>query len=270
MLEKIKNKLSRHVDLLRDDVKNYFFNKRWFNTAQGKANKKLIAALHHKHSGKRCFVMANGPSLVKCDLKLLKNEVTIASNAQFLLWDELGYKPTYLTIEDAMVAKGRCKTYSSLKDTTKIFPKDLSDVLKPDEYTIYINFIRKYKDFPVFSEDFLYGVYWGGTVSYLNMQLAYYLGCSEIYLIGFDHSFNVPKLVNNMATTDGPDDNHFHPDYYLKGHKWYDPNIERMNLAYGKAKQFIESRGVKIYNATVGGKLEIFERVDYNSLFPDN
>ena len=37
--------------------------------------------------------------------------------------------------------------------------------------------------------------------------------------------------------------------------------------AYQKAKQYAETHGIKIYNATRGGKLEVFERVDFDSLF---
>ncbi|MGH8590543.1 MAG: hypothetical protein ACREXX_14775 [Gammaproteobacteria bacterium] len=40
-----------------------------------------------------------------------------------------------------------------------------------------------------------------------------------------------------------------------------------MVAAYEEARRVTEARGVRIRNATVGGKLEVFERVDYESLF---
>ena len=112
----------------------------------------------------------------------------------------------------------------------------------------------------------------GGTVTYLCMQLAYYMGFSEVYLIGLDHSYVIPKdaiLSNNnteiLFTSDDP--NHFNKDYFGEGKRWKDPQVDRMERAYRKAKVYFKRDFRKIYNATPGGKLEVFERVDYNSLF---
>ncbi len=40
-----------------------------------------------------------------------------------------------------------------------------------------------------------------------------------------------------------------------------------MLAAYTEAKRYADTHGIKIYNATRGGKLEVFERVDFDSLF---
>ena len=40
-----------------------------------------------------------------------------------------------------------------------------------------------------------------------------------------------------------------------------------MVLAYKSAKKYADSHGIRIYNATRGGKLEVFERIDFDSLF---
>jgi len=55
--------------------------------------------------------------------------------------------------------------------------------------------------------------------------------------------------------------------YFGKGKKWHDPKVERVALNYEYAKKIYEEDGRKIYNATVGGKLELFERADYGQLF---
>ena len=57
---------------------------------------------------------------------------------------------------------------------------------------MYVYFERLYRDFPKFSFDLRRVAYWGGTVSFFNLQLAAYLGCNPIVLIGFDHSYQVP------------------------------------------------------------------------------
>jgi len=38
-------------------------------------------------------------------------------------------------------------------------------------------------------------------------------------------------------------------------------------MAFEKAKEYADGHGIKIYNATRGGKLEVFERVNFDDLF---
>ena len=49
----------------------------------------------------------------------------------------------------------------------------------------------------------------------------------------------------------------------LTGICFYKQNL----LAYQSAKKYADAHGIKIYNATRGGNLEVFERVDFDSLF---
>lgn len=260
MLEKIERKLKYYKKNFEDTV--------WFHTPKGIKNAKKLAGLKNKHAGKRCFIMGNGPSLLKCDISLLNDEITIASNAQFLIWDQYGFKPKYLTVEDRLVAEDRGAQLDEIEYVQKIFPKDLSYALSYTPSTLYINFLRNYPNFPQFSDDFVKQVYWGGTVTYLNLQLAYFMGCTEVYMIGFDHYYKVPaKMDNTVITSEVDDENHIHPDYFGKGYRWHDPNIERMEQSYEKAREFFEAHNVIIRNATVGGHLETFERIDFNTLF---
>lgn len=240
----------------------------WSASREGRRNKLKLISHKGRFAGRRCFIMGNGPSLLKCDLSLLQDEVTICSNANYLIWDTIGYTPNYLTVEDRLVAEDRADQLFNLDRATQIYPRDLSYCLKQNNHAMYINFKREYRPFPQFSDDFDKIVYWGGTVSVLNLQLAYYLGCRQIYLIGFDHEYTVPdNVVDNVITSDADDVNHIHPDYFGKGYRWHDPNLARMEQAYSEARRFLESRGISVRNATVGGKLEVFERIDYQYLF---
>jgi Protein of unknown function DUF115 len=239
-------------------------------TVEGRANRARLEALRGRYTGRRCVVMGNGPSLLKCDLNRLGSEVTIVSNAHYLIWDQLAYTPTFLTVEDRLVAEDRSDELLSLPGITKVFPFDLRDVLGPaQESMIYINFPRKYTPFPRFSHDLPRRGYWGGTVSFLNLQLAAYLGCKPIVLIGFDHNYVVPsaEIQNNIIRSQADDVNHIHPDYFGPGYRWHDPNVARMETAYELARHELESIGVRVLNATVGGHLEVFERVSYDSEF---
>ena len=240
----------------------------WRISPQGRENQAKLRQLNGEYPASRCFVMGNGPSLLKCDLTLLKDELTVGSNAQYLIWDSMGFTPNFLTVEDRLVAEDRASELCAMDQPLKVFPRDLSYCLGESKNTVFINFVRGYKPFPRFSSDFEKVVYWGGTVSFLNLQLAYYLGCKEIYLIGFDHYYQIPDFVeSHVITSQGDDVNHVHADYFGKGFRWHDPNLLRMEQAYLEARRFLEANGVKVFNATVGGHLEVFERVDYAQIF---
>ncbi|MBM4166286.1 MAG: DUF115 domain-containing protein, partial [Ignavibacteria bacterium] len=231
-----KNVVIRAINRMHREYaksKNYIKKSIWRKSPIGKENQKELLSLKNKFQHCRCFVMGNGPSLKRCELSLLKNEITIASNAQYLIWEEMGFIPTFLTVEDNLVAEDRAIELNAIQNTSKIFPLDLSYCLKKDKHTIMINFIRDYKPFPQFSNDFSEKVFWGGTVSFLNLQLAFYLGCNPIYLIGFDHNYTVSEKSENFVITSEKDDvNHVHPNYFGKGYRWHDPNVERMERSY--------------------------------------
>ena len=56
-------------------------------------------------------------------------------------------------------------------------------------------------------------------------------------------------------------------DYFGAGKKWHDPHVDRMFKHYEEANIVCKSIGINIYNATIGGKLEVFPRVNYLDLF---
>jgi hypothetical protein len=235
-------------------------------------NETKLLSFRNKHRGRRAFIIGGGPSLRQTDVRRLKDEITIGCNAIFLMFEETGFLPTYYTVEDVLVAEDRAEEINAMRGTTKIFPRDLKYCLKPDEDTIYINFVRDYAPRPFsFSSDFARRVFWGGTVTYLNLQLAHYLGCREIYLIGIDHSYHGPSekdtVEGTIITSRSSDTSHFHPDYFGPGYRWHDPKVERMEMAYRQAKSFFDTHGVAVYNASAETRLKVFPQVSYEALF---
>ena len=235
------------------------------------SNERQLLTHKDKYKGRRAFVIANGPSLNELDLHLLKDEVTVACNGIFLKFDEMGFLPTYYTVEDRLVAEDRAEEINKMRGVTKLLPRDLSHHLKQDDETIYINFVRDYtKKIPGFSDDFVRHVFWGGTVTYLSLQIAYFVGCREIYVIGLDHSYSIPDKVEvegNVITSHQDDVNHFHPDYFGKGYRWHKPRVDRMEVSYRKAKQFFDENNVLIFNASARTQLDVFPRTPFADLF---
>lgn len=237
-------------------------------------NERAIKALQNKHKGQRCFIIGNGPSLNDLDLTKLKDEFTFGVNGIYLNEEKMGFAPTYYVVEDYLVAEDRCSEINAYnKPIHKFFGNYLNYCIEPDDKTLWMNIradYSEYNDFPHFSTDALRQLWVGGTVSYISMQLAYYMGFDEVYLIGFDHSYAIPDDVDKhktAMTSNSDDPNHFDPNYFGKGYRWHDPRVDRMELSYEKAKVYFEQDGRKIYNATAGGHLEVYERVNYIELF---
>lgn len=224
--------------------------------------KKKLASYHDIHKGERCFLIANGPSLKKIDLRLLQKETTIGMNRIYMLFDET-FQTTYCSVINELVidefhqdiAKLPCDIFVSWKK------RQLFTCREAGYFYVYQSLEDK------FSTDLTEGIYGGGTVTYASLQLAYYMGFSEVIIIGLDHNFVDKGLPNKTEVRTEDDKNHFHPDYFPKGMKWQLPDLYRSELAYEKARLAFEADGRKILDATIGGQCDIFEKVEFTSLF---
>lgn len=228
-------------------------------------------------NSKRCFLIGNGPSLNRTDLDMLKDEVTFAVNGFFLKSEELGWKPTFYLVEDHLVAEDRAAWINDYKGPIKLFPAYLGYMFDRSEDTIFYNH-RPRKSYPHgfdFSLEADKITYTGCTVTFSMMQIAAYLGFEEIYLVGVDASYAIPVDATEgkeygvgVLDMKSDDPNHFDPNYFGKGFRWHDPQVDKMIEAYTEARRTLEGTGQAIYNATVGGQLEVFERRDFNKIFP--
>jgi hypothetical protein len=237
----------------------------------------ILRSLEGKYRGERCFVLGNGPSLNKCDLTLLSNEYSFAVNGIFYKTQEMGYKPNFYMVEDNHVVSDNLVEINRYECAYKFFPANYRDKIDADSTTIFLpadlGFYRNHHPsfcVPRFSKDLSLEIFAGQSVTIMQLQLAYHLGFSEVFLIGMDFSYDVPDstVIEGVNYTSQEDDvNHFHPSYFGKGKKWHDPKLDRVLKSYEKCKSEFEADGRKIYNATVGGKLELFERTDFKSLF---
>ena len=226
----------------------------------------------------RCFVIGNGPSLNRTDLEVLKDEVTFAVNGFFLKARDLQWTPTFYVVEDHLVAEDRREWINAFKGPRKLFPIYLAYCLEEGDDTLFFNH-RPRISYPHgfdFSTDAAEITYTGCTVTFTCLQLAFYLGFKEIYLIGVDADYELPKDVEQskdygvgVLDMKSDDKNHFHPDYFGKGFRWHDPQVNKMVEAYQQARRVVDANGAAIHNATVGGRLEVFDRRAFGDLFPN-
>lgn len=229
-----------------------------------------IEKLKNKYQGKRCFIVGNGPSLTVEDLEKLKDEITFASHKIYIIFEDTSWRPTYYTAQDALlIAK-------ETKEISKITSPKIISLLQDYKYenidnTLYLKLdcTTADNDFPLFSEDIKKCVYEGMTVSYSNIQIAVYMGFKEIYLIGVDHNYSVERKADGSIQYNNDVKDYFSNKYMSNEFKTGEfnlPNTQKSTLGYMAAKKYADEHGIKIYNATRGGKLEVFERADLDEV----
>ncbi len=229
--------------------------------------------LKDKYKGERIFIIGNGPSLNKMPLYCLKYEYTMCFNRFNLFFERLNWKPDFYVAADDLVIKDSHKEIN-----TEILP-NVQYAFFPDihpsnlEVTNYIenrqNVNWYIADKPEFRAD-LPNCGNNKTVVNAGLQIAAFLGFSEIYLIGIDMIFaeqKVKKLSERDWEAAEDDPNHFDPRYFKKGRKYHNPTVHEMLEQFAIGKTFFDKLYVKIYNAGINGKLDIFPRVNFKSLF---
>jgi hypothetical protein len=226
-----------------------------------------LAALKDIHKGKRAFIIGNGPSLRQMDLSKLKNEITFGFNRIYLLFPELGFQTSYFCATNDLVIEqfhADILNLSMPKFLAWRSHRHFSQTLPLTEiptflYTSYTG--------PHFSQDVRGRVWEGATVTNVALQLAFHMGIREAILIGVDHNFTSKGEANKTVVSEGDDPNHVLPNYFGKGVRWQLPDLDTSEVGYVMAREGYRSAGREVLDATVGGKLTVFPKVDYNSLF---
>ena len=226
------------------------------------ASIRRIAAMKGKHEGERCFIIGNGPSIKNTDLSLLKDEVTFGLNRIYLLFNQMGFATTYFVAINDLVIEQSAQDIISLP-CPKFVSGHARDLIG---FTADMMFLYS-QEGPAFYTDITKGIWEGATVTYAAMQIAYYLGFQKVILIGVDHSYGTQGKPHSTVVSQGADLNHFDPHYFGKGFRWQLPDLETSELAYRIAKYQFECHDREIVDATVDGKLQVFRKVDYQTLF---
>lgn len=238
-----------------------------------------LRSFYNCFQGERCFIIGNGPSLNKHDLSLLEGEYSFGVNSFYYKTRDTGYRPTFYVVEDNSVMKENLQEIKSFEAPFKFFPTLYKRLHPKAPNTFFFEMNRGFYEksspnyvVPRFSTDASKVLYCGQSVTYINLQLAFFMGFTEVYLIGMDFDYVIPKShkrTGDVLLSDSDDPNHFHKDYFGKGKTWKDPKLDRVLLNYRMADLAYSAVGRKIYNATVGGRLEVFDRVDYEALLRD-
>ncbi|MBR0411944.1 MAG: motility associated factor glycosyltransferase family protein [Eubacterium sp.] len=211
------------------------------------------------HNGERCFIIATGPSLTMDDLESLKGEYTIAMNSICKLYDKTDWRPTYYAVQDNYVFDNMQGILREHKEVPVFLADNIWNRFKREPEWIEFPFDSMYHAYDMkigklhakFSGDAYDIVYDGYSIAYSCLELAVYMGFKEIYLLGCDCTYLGAK---EHFVDSGVED---------RNRKNLTPMLF---VGYEEAKRYADSHDIKIYNATRGGVLEVFPRVNFDDI----
>ncbi len=233
------------------------------------------------HSGKRCFLIGNGPSLNTQDITLLKNEINIVATSFFrhpqakqvnpLYWV---FADPYFWIEPERYFVPAFKYALEKQISTKLF-------VPTGGFNYFVNFNRgplidlHFYHYDISCDitkpiDFSQGIpQFGQNTMTVCLMLALYLGCNPIYFIGCDRdywSITESELATYKARHFYEDPNQNTCGEHVTWDIWLAAKA-RTAYEYEQLKRYADLRRINIYNATPGGLFDDFPRIRYESLF---
>ena len=241
-------------------------------------NNRSLKEFKDIHKGKRCFIVGNGPSLRMSDLDAIKDEYSFAANRIYQLYDKTEWRPTYYGLMDIYVYRAikedlkrenGSKVRFLVGNRKKLFDDEV--IKDPKNRFYYLGTSWHPRVAIHFSNDFSKIVGNGRTITFTLMQLAIYMGFTEIYLLGIDHNWvsTIRKDGNSDSKLD--EKNHVQGMTAIKFDAPAISNpdgnpLDKPTEAYQSAYNYACSHGIHMYNATRGGNLEVFPRVNMDEI----
>ncbi len=250
------------------------------------------------YAGETCFIVGNGPSLTIGDLEAIAGTGCVCFGANRIcdLFEKTTWRPDYMCVMDTgfltglesmrdpteyaqrLQDAGVCHLFASSRLRRYIDPglaREFITYLEVALSPIFTTMLAPFSDDPFAYVSDL------GSVTHFAIQIASYMGFQNIYLVGVDNSYK--KYLG--------EDGKFHSDDSRASHaegigQWLDDEADdtvakspveafrmrgysdqrKMQLGYMECAKHAKEHGYHIYNATRGGSLEVFERVDLDEV----
>ncbi len=257
----------KNMALYQKMRRTYYSIKNWSETKEYLNAKRQVRRFKNKHKNQACVIVGNGPSLKAEDLtKLYELKIpTFACNRINLIFPQTDWRPTYYFMSDAKLVAQYSAEIDDVPENHRFFPKRYKNQIQKG--TFYNEADFDFEKEGKFSLDAAEGIYPAGSVTTEMIQFAYYMGFSEIYLIGVDFSYAVTKKIDSKTYAYQGENNYFVKGYLKEGEVADMPNVRANLLGFHAAREAIGAQGRIIKNATRGGKLEVFERISLDKLF---
>ena len=230
---------------------------------------KQLKQFKNFHNGETCFIIGNGPSLTAQDLEKLyqRHLPTFAFNRIYLMFDHTNWRPTYYVSQDEKTLKNCVEPVNQMDLKYKFIPLFIHFYHDVNiDNALFFNLNPQRTEYPVMEEDISKFIGDSTTVAVTAAQMAVYMGFKKIYLIGVDHNFSTWKNDKGEIINDSSIKDYFTDEYNKDKSELYVPNIDASTRAFISMKKFCDEKNIEVYNATRGGKLEVFPRVDFDEV----
>jgi hypothetical protein len=221
------------------------------------ADKGPLIELQDRYIDRPILVVGNGPSINDTPLEDFNGIPAIGMNKIDLLFGRSSWRPSIIACANDAVAMQHRKRFAASE--IPIFLAWKSRWFMPRirrNIAYYLN-----KSSSEFQTDSIDGISIGDTVTFVALQLAYWTGADPVIIFGVDHSYQSQGKPLEYVRWKGPDTNHFDPNYFQEGSLFGNPNLAASEIQYINARKAFETAGRRIYDATVNGKLQIFDKI---------
>jgi hypothetical protein len=225
-----------------------------------------------KYKGQTCFIFGNGPSLKDFDFDGIRNYKTFGTNGIFLT-----FTPNFYVSISTEFYLNHINSIQNLS-CERIF---IGPHLKPSfpllDASVLRHGICMYGgfcgfNFPVpvrFSKRADKIVYYGGSVIFVCLQLAYILGFQRVILAGVDHRFGFDrteaKYGGKRISVVGSDKIHFDPNYSPNGHSMH-CDMLATERSFQLALDAFRKDNREIWNVTPHTGLDVIPCENLNNL----
>ncbi|ODA68680.1 hypothetical protein A7A08_00512 [Methyloligella halotolerans] len=215
-----------------------------------------LEAMRESHRGETCVILGNGPSLADVDLGQFDGLTTFCLNRGYLKWNEDGMTPTYAVAVNDLVIEQFHDELAALACPVFV-PWQYHHLFDGHDNVIFIEARWQER----FFKDIRKGVWPGATVTFAAMQIAYFMGFTNVILVGVDHRFAQAGPAHLEVVQDKHDVDHFAKDYFGPGVRWNLPDLEQSELSYRLARDVYEAEARRIVDATKDGALTVFPKM---------
>jgi hypothetical protein len=224
-------------------------------TADGRRAEAALEGVRDAFTGRQCVIIGNGPSLNDTDLSLLEGRHTFGLNRLYLIFDKLGFATEFhVVVNHLVVSQCAAELVAVPGRLFSTWPN--RDLLREREDAVFLQPLSG----PLFSTQANRGVWEGATVTYVALQLAFFMGFQEVLLVGVDHRFATKGAAHEQVATVSHDQDHFDPNYFGAGFRWQLPDLATSEFAYRLARRAYERAGRRVIDCTVDGALSVFPK----------
>ncbi|MBT6503190.1 MAG: hypothetical protein HOK67_25140 [Deltaproteobacteria bacterium] len=244
-----------------------------------------VATLKDSCKDQRCFILGNGPSIKQHDLTWIRQEHTFVVNLFTLHPEFLNFKNCYYCLGDSRFYQNQkllpeiTQSLSHHLTVNSFFeerarPAVTHETCLDSERLFFVEIDHAQKCWEgMFHADLSRKLCWGYSVVIDQcLPLAIYMGFNPIYLLGCDCDYNLnpakPDFTNSFFYNPKTVSGEYLTSLYHSSQVPDEFNLSGKIIdSYQVVKRYCDTHSIHIFNAGAGGKLNVFERVAYPTLF---